>query len=181
MSVHQKQHGCPAPLESLAHGDVHFIRRDSQIRWWLALDGLVALVLILRERLAVLEASEQPDEEPKEHEGCQTRDEHQAFDVQTGAHIAAVKEHVFLDVRLVGERVDVSGAPLPSQRAAVEVAQRLWILHGVDLLSWTQVLTIFIGLVEYLVLPHVEVQDEDQEDDSIIKPFPWGKGGGEGD
>ncbi len=113
MSVHQKQHGCPAPLQGLAHGDVHFLRRDSQIRWRLALDALVALVLILRKRLAVLEASEQPDEEPKEHEGRQSRDERQAFDVQTGAHVAAVKEHVSLDVRLVGARVDVGGAPFP--------------------------------------------------------------------
>lgn len=172
MSVHQEQHGRSGPLQRLAHGDVSVLWGHSQIGWRLSLDALVGLILVLRDRLAVLETTEEPNEEPEEDERRQARNERQAFDIQTGAHVAAVQEHVSLDVRLVGAGICVLRAPLPGQRAAVEVLQGVRVLHGVDLLSWTHVLAVFIGLIEDLVLPHVQVQDEDQEDDAIVKPFP---------
>lgn len=172
MSVHQEQHGRSGPLQRHAHGDVSVLWRHSQIGRRLPLDALVGLVLVLRERLAVLETAEEPNEEPEENERRQARNERQAFDIQAGAHVPAVQEHVSLDVCVVGAGIGVLRAPLPGQRAAVEVPQGVRVLHGVDLLSRTHVLAIFIGFIEDLILPHVEVQDEDQEDDAVVEPFP---------
>lgn len=163
MSVNQEQHGCSGSLQRLAHCDVSVLWRRSRIGRRLSLDALVGLVLVLRERLAVLKTTEEPNEEPDESERGQARNERKAFDIQTSAHVPAVQEHVSLDVRLVEAGICVLRPPLPGQRAAVEVPQGFWVLDGVDLLSWTHVLAVFVGLIEDLILPHVQVQNEDQE------------------
>ena len=46
-----------------------------------------------------------------------------------------------------------------------------WISKGTSL--DTCVLTVGLGVVEDLVLPHVEVEKHDEEDDPVVEPFPW--------
>ena len=173
--VHRQQHGRSRSLQRVAHGHVQLLWRHAHLlavlRRRLPLYPLVRVVLVFREGLAVLESPEQPDEEPEEDERRQAGDERQALDVQAGADVAAVEEHVPLDVSRVGVGIDVGGAPLVGERAVVEVHECLWLLHCVDLLPRPDVLTVLVGLVEDLVLPHVEVQNQHEEDDTIVEPL----------
>lgn len=115
--------------------------------------------MIFVEGLTILKSPKQPDEEPKEDERCQARDKGQALDVQAGSNVAAVEEHVLLHIGRIGAGVDVGRAPLVGECAVVEVPECVWLLYCENLLTRPNVLTIFIGLVEDLVLPHVEVQN----------------------
>lgn len=175
--VHWEENGRSRPLQAVAHSHVHLLWRHPHLfavlGWRLPLDPLVRLVLTVCERLAVLKSPEEPDEEAEEDERSQARDEGQALDIQAGSDVAAVEEHVPLHVAPVGAGVDVGGAPLVRQRAVVEVLERFWLLHRVDLLTRTNVLPILVWLVEYLVLPHIKVQNQDEEDDAIVEPLAY--------
>ena len=48
-------------------------------------------------------------------------------------------------------------------------------MNSVDFFFWANVLAILVWLVEHLILPHVQVQDHDDEDEAIIKPLPCRK------
>lgn len=173
--VHRQEHGRSRWFQTVVHGHVHLLRRHAHLlavlRRRLPLYPLVRLVWVFREGLAVLESPEQPDEEPEEDERPQARDEGQALDVQAGSRVAAVEEHVPLHVGDVAVGVDVGGAPLVGEGAVVEEAERFRFLHCEDLLARPDVLTVLVGLVEDLVLPHVEVQNQHEEDDAVVEPL----------
>lgn len=135
------------------------------------LNPLIRLVLVFREGLAALKPAQQPDKKAKEDERGKAGDESQAFDVQACPGVPAVQEHVSVHVGHVGGGVDVGGPPLVGERAVVEVPQSLGLFHSVDLLTGPNVLTVFIGFVKDLVLPHVKVQNQHQEDDAVVEPF----------
>lgn len=169
--VHWQEHGRPRLFQAVTQCHKRLFRRHGHVRRRLPLDPLVRLVWILRDGLAVLETTKQPDEEAEKDKRCETWDEGQTLDVQAWPHIAAVEEHVVLQVAEVGGRIDISGAPLVGERAVVEVPECFWLLHSVDFLPRPHILTVFIGFVEDLVLPHVEIQNQHQEDDPVVEPL----------
>lgn len=173
--VHRQQSGHPRPFQAVAHAHVRLLGGRAHLlavlRRRFPLDPLVGLVLVFHERLAVLKPAEEPDEEPEEDERRQTWDEGEALDVQARPGVAAVEEHVPLHVAPVGVGVDVGGPPVVGERAAVEVDQGFGLLYRVDLVSGPHVLAVFVGLVEDLVLPHVEVQNQHEEDDAVVEPL----------
>lgn len=127
--------------------------------------------MVLREGLAVLKSPEQPDEKPEEDKRRQAGDEGQALDVQAGSDVSAVEEHVALHVGHVGVWINVGGAPLVGERAVVEVYECFRLLHSVDLLARPDILTVLVGLVKDLVLPHVEVQNQHEKNDAVVEPL----------
>lgn len=174
--VHRKQNGHSRRLQAVAHAHVRLLGGHAHLlavlRRRLPLDPLVGLVLVFHECLAVLKAAEEPDEEPEEDKRRQTGDEGEALDVQARPCVAAVQEHVPLHVAQIGVGVDVGGPPVVGERAVVEIDQRFGLLHREDLVSGSHVLTVLVGSVEDLVLPHVEVQNQHEEDDAVVEPFP---------
>ena len=78
--------------------------------------------------------------------------------------------HVFVDVRYVSLGVDLRpGVVAPRVRiAGIEHGD---VGHGVHLVLHARVLAVVLRLVEDLVLPHVQVEQHDEEDDAVIEPF----------
>ena len=35
----------------------------------------------------------------------------------------------------------------------------------------TNILTIFFWIIEYLIFPHIEIENHDKKDDAIVEPF----------
>ena len=57
------------------------------------------------------------------------------------------------------------------QQRSVPPPEKLSVRHSVNVPFWICVLAICERFVKDLVFPHVEVQDHDDEDDTIVKPF----------
>lgn len=173
--IHRQQHWRAQSFQAVAHWEMRLLWRHSHLLAVLGgglfLNPLVRLVLTFREGLAALKPAQQPDEEAEEDKRSKTRDKSQTFDIKAGPGVSAVQKHVSKHVRHVGRGVNVGGAPLVSKGAVVKVLQSLRLFNGVDLLTRADVLAVLIGFVKDLVLPHVKVQNQHEEDDAIVKPL----------
>ena len=62
-------------------------------------------------------------------------------------------------------------SPCVTQSFISCIGKEIFIGNSVDVLLVISVLAIHKRFVKYLVLPHVEIKDHDNEDDAIVEPF----------
>ena len=61
--------------------------------------------------------------------------------------------------------------PFISHKSSVSPSQELSVRYAVDITLRVCVLAIGKRFVEDLIFPHVQVQDHDNEDDTVVEPF----------
>lgn len=62
-------------------------------------------------------------------------------------------------------------SPCVTQSFISCIGKEIFIGNSVDVLLVISVLAIHKRFVKYLVLPHVEIKDHNNEDDAIVEPF----------
>ena len=116
-------------------------------------------------------AAVKPNEQTEDEEDRDRRNERCCLDGERKIQELGVHLRVGQTKRLISHWVYVAGTPVVGEQRGVGGLQECLVLHCVDVAGAVRVLAEVEGLVEDLVLPHVQVQDDHQEDDAVVEPL----------
>ena len=87
------------------------------------------------------------------------------------AIVAWVHNNIFINVWLISLRVDVLWTPVKRNMRFVVGLEKGSISDCVDLALVVCVLAVLVGRVEYLILPHIQIENHNNKYYPIIEPF----------
>lgn len=123
-------------------------------------------ILFCRPKSAIL-----INEKPKHNENCKTWQESHAFAckvvvIETGVHFV-----ISWNVGHISSWVNCGVPKIKNKLCLIECVEAVGVCDGVDLALWVHVLSEVFGLVEHLVLPHVEVEKKHEEQHTVVEPL----------